>query len=1182
MAQYVSDKQSFRNTSLFCCILLFLCRCPVFAVSIAKDGTANAVIVVSENASEPVRHAASELADFLGQVSGAEFTISHTAGNSKPRLLVGPTAARLADPNFTTKGLGSDGMVLSSVGNDLILAGGEPRGTLYAVYTFLEDVVGCRWWASDASTIPHKPTLTIDKMHLRYIPPLEYREPFWTDAFDGNWAVRNKANGNSERLDAKRGGKHRYEGFVHTFYRLIPPKKYFKKHPEWFSEINGKRKHDHAQLCLTNESMRAELIRNLRTNLKKNPAATIASVSQNDWRGHCQCAKCTAVDKAEGSPAGSMLRFVNAVAEDIEKDFPHVAISTLAYQYTRKPPKITQPRPNVIVRLCSIECSFSKPLTDERNKTFADDIRGWSKICNRLYIWDYTTNFRHHILPHPNLRVLGPNIKFFVEHSAKGIFEQGAYTTHGAEMAELRAWVLAKLLWNPDLDDDKLIDEFLDGYYGAAADSMRDYINLMHDRVEQTGDKLGCFADIAASKIKVGWANPDRSKFITLETLSQGLAYLKAAEAAVNDDPEKKFRVQCAQLPVQYAFMMCWNPMRQQAEKAGADWPMPDSIHTAYQDFLTIAKKKKITRLDEWNKGFRNLEKALAAAGSELLVEAESFRGKGGWKVDQQFCDLMGSPYLLAHGMGVPVENAKTTVTFPATGTYTLWVRTKNWRPGNWQAPGRFQVLIDGKAVDATFGTEIGWQWQNGGTVKIGNKRVRLELKDLTGFDGRCDALYFTTDANFIPPNDLKAMRPWRNKLSGLSETPETVKRFDVVIVGGGLAGCGAALAAEQQGLKVALIHDRPVLGGNASEEIRVHTLGITGKSKAIIDTINTRHWPNGSADAIADNRKRQAAFKGKDNITLFLNWRAYGAKTTGKRIDSVNAAHIETGERCRFAAPVFIDCTGDGWVGYWAGADFRYGRESRDEFDEGWNKHGELWSPEKPDNRVMGSSLLWYSRKTDAPAKFPKVPWAMPIAKDKAALKGEWYWEFSDDDRHQIDDAEEIRDHMLCAIYGSFANAKKKPENANYELDWVGYLLGKRESRRLMGDYIYTMKDMTEGRTFADTVVEETREIDVHYQRNLKGGKYDFLSEALFMHSPKYYIPFRCLYSRNVDNLMMAGRCFSCSHVGLGGPRVMNTTAQMGIATGYAAALCNQYDTTPRVIYQKHIAELRKLIGYE
>ena len=583
---------------------IFFCLCisvQADAFTIAEDGVAKAVIVVSPDSPEPERHAAAELAEFLQQITGAKFTISDVILWGRSEIHVGSKTAKKATSVFSTYGLGSDGIVIHTMGNSLKLAGGEPRGTLYAVYTFLEDYLGCRWWSSKVSMIPKKKTLKVGNLNVRYVPPLEYRESFWFDAFDGDWAVRNKSNGNSERLDAKRGGKHSYQGFVHTFFPLIRPQTYFKDHPEWFSEIDGKRKHERAQLCLTNEEMRKELVKNLKARLRSNPAATIASVSQNDWHGYCQCSKCAAIDKREGSPAGSMLRFVNAVAADIEEEFPHVAISTLAYQYTRKPPKYVKPRHNVIVRLCSIECSFSKPLSDERNKKFRDDIVGWSKVCNRLYIWDYTTDFRHYVMPHPNLRVLGPNVKFFVDNNVKGIFEQGAYQSYGSEMAELRAWVLAKLLWDPTRDGEKLIDEFIGGYYGKAGPHIKAYLKVTHDAVEASGDRLGCFSQHTA-------------KFLSLETLSKGWGHLKAAEEAVKDNPALHFRVQVAQLPVMYVFMMRWDELRDKARAARVDWPMPESIKTTYEQFLEVAKKKNITRLNEWSQGFGVLEKALERA----------------------------------------------------------------------------------------------------------------------------------------------------------------------------------------------------------------------------------------------------------------------------------------------------------------------------------------------------------------------------------------------------------------------------------------------------------------------------------------------------------------------------------------------------------------------------------------
>jgi len=548
--------------------------------------------------------------------------------------------------------------------------------------------------------------------------------------------------------------------------------------------------------------------------------------------------------------------------------------------------------------------------------------------------------------------------------------------------------------------------------------------------------------------------------------------------------------------------------------------------------------------------------------------------------VDPQFVEQMGSPYLLAHGLGVPVKNAKTEFDLPASGRYHIWVRTKNWLPGNWEAPGRFKLIVNGKELRTVLGTEEGWQWQYAGVLSFRDVKCSVELKDLTGFEGRCDAIYFSTSKK-VPPSDPQELLRWRRKILNESDTPSRTEDFDLVVVGGGIAGCAASIAAAEKGLKVALIHDRPVLGGNASSEIRVHTEGITWKAERILRMLNTVWWPNGSPDAIYDDKKRHDNMSKYQNITIFLNWRAYAANVISDSITSIDARHTSTGETMRFAAPLFADCTGDGWIGYWAGAEYMYGREDSSKYHESWDQYGELWSPAKADGRVMGTSVLWRTFDAGKPVDFPEVPWAMDVAGDFSATMGTWNWEFSRDDLHQVENAEEIRDHMFRAIYGAFANAKKDAANRNLSLEWVSYLAGKRESRRLVGDYIYTFMDEKLMREFPDAVVMEKRGIDVHYQQNLiDPSKPDFLSEALFYNVDHYYIPYRTLYSRNIKNLFMAGRCFSTSHVGLGGPRVMNTTGQMGVAVGYAASLCRKYSTNPRGVYLNYIEELKKLIA--
>lgn len=570
----------------------------------------------------------------------------------------------------------------------------------------------------------------------------------------------------------------------------------------------------------------------------------------------------------------------------------------------------------------------------------------------------------------------------------------------------------------------------------------------------------------------------------------------------------------------------------------------------------------------------------VASPARTLFLEAEGFQNKGGWVVDPQFVFQMGSPYLLAHGMGKPVANGSTAAVFPATGNYHTWVRTKNWVPGEWEAPGRFKLAVGGKTLDAVLGTEEGWNWQYAGMVAVDNKETTVELLDLTGFDGRCDAIYFST-ARVVPPSDPVRLADWRRKMTGEPSRPAKSFGYDLVVVGGGIAGCAAAIAAAEQGLNVALVHDRPVLGGNTSGEIRVHTEGITGYSDRILSMLNTTgHWPNGSPEAYKDDRKRHSNIERYRNITLFLDFKAFRVGKSGNKVKWVDARHTSSGETKRFTAPVFADCTGDGWIGYWAKAEYMYGREDSARFGESWSKYGSLWSSDKADNRVMGSSLLWRSRPAEGKVSFPEVPWAMGVAKGYAAIKGEWQWEYTSNDLNQVEDAEYIRDHLLRAIYGSFSNARKDPANSSLELEWVGYTSGKRESRRLLGDYIYTFNDEKYMREFPDAVVVEKRSVDVHFSLAAQDpGKPDFLSEAMYYKVDKYYIPYRSLYSRNITNLFMAGRCFSCSHIGLGGPRVMNTTGQMGVAVGYAASLCKKYRETPRGIYQHHLDELLKLV---
>ena len=510
---------------------------------VIADGDASDYrIVLSREASPSEEHAANELQAFLREITGAELPVvtDETPADSREIILGDNSHLRALNTKIDWDELGNEGFTLRTVGENVVIAGGRLRGTMYGVYTLLEDYLGCRWLSSKVSHIPKLDRIEIGAIDDTQAPILEYREPFYTDAFDADWAARNKANSNSARLDAGRGGKVAYAHFVHTFYPLMSPSEFFAEHPEYYSEIDGKRTHERAQLCLTNPEVVKIATERVRKWIENAPTATIFSVSQNDWRGWCQCQECAAIDEHEGSHSGTMLHFVNQIAEAIEKDYPDKAIDTLAYQYTRKPPKHIKPRPNVIVRLCSIECCFSHPLeTCEMNATFKEDIEGWSEVSDRLYIWDYVTNFSHYIQPFPNFDVLKPNIQFFVNHGVKGIFEEGNYSGGGGgELAELRAYVMAKALWNPDYDVQKAMNEFLEGYYCAAADPIRAYIDMLHQKVRD---------DNIHMTIR---AKPD-SEFLASEIVQRAEELFDEAERLA-DDEDVLHRVQVARLPMQY------------------------------------------------------------------------------------------------------------------------------------------------------------------------------------------------------------------------------------------------------------------------------------------------------------------------------------------------------------------------------------------------------------------------------------------------------------------------------------------------------------------------------------------------------------------------------------------------------------------------------------------------------
>jgi hypothetical protein len=536
------------------------------AVEVALGGAPLCPIITQAGATPAERYAAEELAAALQQITGATFTIQEqsNADLPEPAILIGPgPIAAAVFPEVDMPAFGGEEYVIHAAGGRLLLAGGRPRGTLYAVYRFLQDNLGVRWFTPWFTQYPTRPNLVVPSLHVRGLPAFEYRDPFWYPAFDGDWAARNGSNSQSARLKDKHGGQVTYKGFVHTFYALVPPDPYSKTHPEWFSLVKGKRVGERVQLCTTNPDLRSFIVQRVKEWLRESPGVNIISVSQNDHAGACECPRCAAVDDREGSHAGSLLELVNYVAEQIEPEFPNVMVDTLAYQYTRKAPKTLRPRRNVVIRLCSIECNFAQPLTHESNRSFARDIQAWHRLTDRLYVWDYTTDFSHYLLPFANWYVLGPNVRFFHTNGVVGLFEQGAYQSFSNEMSELRAWVLAQLLWNPCQDDRKLIREFLDAYYGArSARYIQDYFDLVSKK---------------ARPFYVGIGHPDASPYLRFSTLAAAERLWQKAEDAARGNADRLWRVRQARLAIGYMWLSQWVGLRRECRAAGKQWPLSPS-----------------------------------------------------------------------------------------------------------------------------------------------------------------------------------------------------------------------------------------------------------------------------------------------------------------------------------------------------------------------------------------------------------------------------------------------------------------------------------------------------------------------------------------------------------------------------------------------------------------------------
>jgi hypothetical protein len=603
------------------------------------------------------------------------------------------------------------------------------------------------------------------------------------------------------------------------------------------------------------------------------------------------------------------------------------------------------------------------------------------------------------------------------------------------------------------------------------------------------------------------------------------------------------------------------------------------------------------------------------ASSEFLFVEAEQFKSHGGWELDQQSMEQMGSPYLLAHGLGIPVQDATTDVEFPSAGTYRVWVRTKDWvapwkAPG---APGKFQLLVNGKPLQETFGTKSAtWHWHDGGTVTV-TKKTKLALHDLTGFEGRCEAILFCKDSSFVPTNDIEQLTKFRRKLLGLSEQPEEAGEFDLIVSGGGLAGTCAAIAAARNGVKVALIQDRPVLGGNGSSEVRVWPEGHTNKSlyPHVGDIVNEILPPivkgpgqvfNGVAAQYYDDALKLKVVRAEPNITLKLNHRVIKVETEGDTIKAVVIQSTLNSRRYRLKGKLFSDCTGDATIGFKAGAEHEYKIE---QLMGSSNLFNVLDVTNKEDVLACEckdkSALAMKCEMGDYDQPFPRCPWALDLSdKPFPGRKGVttfgkqgldsfanmWYWE-SGFNKDQVNEIELIRDHNFRAMYGAWDVLKNVDGMyPKHRLGWSAFIAGKRESRRLMGDVVLDAEDFKQQRKYEDAAFPCSWHVDLHtpkkeFQEGFEDMEFvsDYTRGKEYQYGGEYWAPYRTLYSRNIKNLFMAGRCISVTKTGLGPVRVMKTCGMMGEVVGKAAAVCIQHNATPREVYTKHLAELQNLL---
>lgn len=549
--------------------------------NLVENGKSDYKIFVSENATAPEKNAALELQKYISRISGCKLEITGKIAVEGKHIYIG---FQEAPPSFLkdldTSEFGNEEFVIRSDGNDLLIAGGHTRGTMFGVITYLTDYLHCRWYTRDVVKIPSQPTIVLSKIEDRQKPALQYREPFYHEAYDTQWALHNRTN--SIAIPDSLGGAYITFPFVHTFYQLVPPEKYFAKHPEYFSESGGKRLESKGQLCLTNPAVVKAATETVFEWIRTHPEANVYSIDQNDGEGFCECIHCKALDDKEGSHSGTLINFVNQIADTIAKTHPEVALQTLAYAYTEIPPKTLRPANNVMIRLCHYQYCSAHPLgTCDSHKVYIQRLDQWKKIARRITIWDYYTQFASFLMPFPNFETMKHDVKFYADHGVAGLFAQGNNVPDDGrgEFTELRAWVFAQLMWNPEKDAQELIDEFVENVYGDASGYISQYIKLMHDQVKP------------ASAYFSIWTDPEDTNYQNVRSIQKADSLFTLAKNSTRKDTALFKRVERAYLPVLFSKLYFYS--------IGGTAYISGSLDKEVEDFRRIIADNRITSMAE-------------------------------------------------------------------------------------------------------------------------------------------------------------------------------------------------------------------------------------------------------------------------------------------------------------------------------------------------------------------------------------------------------------------------------------------------------------------------------------------------------------------------------------------------------------------------------------------------------